>query len=57
LKIWECWILMKFGQQAPGYTLLQGKIKFHQNRIKNLNSTQKGNSYWFHDCLNPKLYF
>jgi hypothetical protein len=33
------WILMKFGQQAPGYTLLQGKINFHQKRIGNLNST------------------
>jgi hypothetical protein len=48
---------MKFGQQAPGYTLLQGKINFHQTRIRNLNSTQKGNSNLIHDSLNPKLYF
>jgi hypothetical protein len=26
----ELWILMKFGQQAPCYTLLLGKINFHQ---------------------------
>jgi hypothetical protein len=40
----ELWILIKFGQQAPGYTLLQEKINFHQRRIRKLNSTQKGNS-------------
>jgi hypothetical protein len=51
------WILMKFGQQAPGYTLLQGKINFHKKRIKNLNFTQKGKFGWFRDSLNPKLYF
>jgi hypothetical protein len=38
-KILELRILMKFGQQAPGYTLLQGKINFYQRRIRNLNST------------------
>jgi hypothetical protein len=31
-KILELWILVKFGQQAPGYTSLQGKM----------NSQQKG---------------
>jgi hypothetical protein len=39
----ELWILMKFVQQAPGYTLLLGKINFYQKRIINLNFTQKGN--------------
>jgi hypothetical protein len=53
----ELWILMKFGQQAPGYTLLPRKIHSHQKRIRNLNSTQKGNSDWFHDKLNPELHF
>jgi hypothetical protein len=48
---------MKFGQQAPGYTLLQEKINFHQKRIRNLNSTQKGKLDWFRDSLNPELYF
>jgi hypothetical protein len=32
----------KFGQQAPGYTLLKGKINFHQKRIRKLNSTEIG---------------
>jgi hypothetical protein len=36
------WILTKFGQQAPGYTLLKGKINFPQKRIRKLNSTQNG---------------
>jgi hypothetical protein len=40
-KILGLWILMKFGQQAHGYTLLQGKISFHQKRIRKLNTTQK----------------
>jgi hypothetical protein len=34
---------MKFGQQSPGYTLLPGKINFHQRKIRILNSTRKGN--------------
>jgi hypothetical protein len=34
-KILELWILTNFGQQAPGYTLLQGKINFHQKRTRN----------------------
>jgi hypothetical protein len=34
---------MKFGQQAPGYTLLQGKINVDERRIRDLNSTGKGN--------------
>jgi hypothetical protein len=29
LKKLGLWILMKFSQQAPGYTLLLGKINFH----------------------------
>jgi hypothetical protein len=33
---------MKFGQQAPGYTLLPRKINFHQRKIRILNSTRKG---------------
>jgi hypothetical protein len=33
------------------------KIHFYQKRLKILNSTRKGNSDWFHDSLNPKLYF
>jgi hypothetical protein len=37
-KFLELWILMKFGQQAPCYTLLQGKINFQQKRIRNWNS-------------------
>jgi hypothetical protein len=41
-KFLEVWISMKFGQQAPCYTLLQGKINFQQKRIRNLNSKQKG---------------
>jgi hypothetical protein len=41
-KYLELWILMKFGQQAAGYTLLQGKIYFQQKRIRKLNSTQNG---------------
>jgi hypothetical protein len=54
-KILGLWILMRFGQQAPGYTLLQEKkINFHQKRIRNLNSPQKENSDWIHDSLNPK---
>jgi hypothetical protein len=32
-------------QQAPGYTLIPGKINFYQRRIRISNSTQKGNSY------------
>jgi hypothetical protein len=43
-KILELWILIKFGQQAPGYTFLQGKVNFYQWRIRKLNSTQKENS-------------
>jgi hypothetical protein len=56
-KFLELYISMKFGQQAPFYTLLPGKINFHQKRIKNLNSIQKGKLDWFDDSLNPKLYF
>jgi hypothetical protein len=56
-KFLELWILMKFGQQAPYYTLLQEKITFQQKRIRKLNSTQKGKLDWFRDSLNPKLYF
>jgi hypothetical protein len=56
-KILELSISMKFGQQAPCYTLLPGKINFYQKRIRNLNSTQNRNLGWFHDSLNPKLYF
>jgi hypothetical protein len=56
-KILELWILKKFGQQAPCYSLLLGKINFYQKRIRNLNSTQNGNFDWFHDSLNYKLYF
>jgi hypothetical protein len=56
-KILELWISTKFGQQAPAYTLLLGKIHFYQKRIRNLNSIQKGNSNWFHNSLNPKLYY
>jgi hypothetical protein len=56
-KILELSILMKFGQQAPGYTLFQGKINFHQRGVIILISTRKGNSDWFHDSLNLKLYF
>jgi hypothetical protein len=29
---------LKFGQQAPCYTLLQRKMNFQQKRTKNLNS-------------------
>jgi hypothetical protein len=34
----------EIGQQALGYTLLLGKIHFYQKGIRNMNSTQKGNS-------------
>jgi hypothetical protein len=37
--------------------LITRKIHFYQKRIWNLNSTQKDNLDWFHDSLNPKLYF
>jgi hypothetical protein len=50
-------MLMKFGQQAPCYTLLPEKINFYQKRIENLNSTQNWNLDLFRDSLNPKLYF
>jgi hypothetical protein len=56
-KILELWILIKFGQQAPDYTFLQGKVNFYQWRIRKLNSTQKENSDWFHDSSNSKLQF
>jgi hypothetical protein len=56
-KILELWISMKFGQQDTCYTLLPGKINFHQKMIIKLNSTQNGKFDWFHDSLNPKLYF
>jgi hypothetical protein len=48
---------MNFGQQAPGYTLLQGKNQFLSKGDQKLNSTQKGNLDWFHDSLNPELHF
>jgi hypothetical protein len=48
---------MKFGKQAPCYTLLPRKIHFYQKRIRNLNSTKKCYLDLFHDSLNPKLYF
>jgi hypothetical protein len=41
-KILELWISMKFGQQAPCYTLLSKKMNFHQKSIRKLNSTQNG---------------
>jgi hypothetical protein len=41
-KILELWILVKFGQQAPGYTSLQGKMNSQHKGIRNLNSNQKG---------------
>jgi hypothetical protein len=47
-KIWTASSLVHF---------IARKIHFYQKRIINLNSTQKGNSDWFHDSLNPKLYF
>jgi hypothetical protein len=31
------WYWVKFGKQAPGYTLLQEKINFPQKRIRDLN--------------------
>jgi hypothetical protein len=37
-KFLELWNLMKFGYQAPCYTLLQGKINFQQKGNRNLNS-------------------
>jgi hypothetical protein len=56
-KFLELWILIKFGQQAPCYTLLREKIIFQQKRIRKLNSTQKEKLDWFRDSLNPKHYF
>jgi hypothetical protein len=56
-KILKRWISMKFGQQAPCYTLLEGEMNSHQNGIRNLNSNQKGKLDWFRDSLNPKLYY
>jgi hypothetical protein len=43
----KLWILTNFDQQAPSYTLLQGKINFHQKRIRKLNFAQKKNSVDF----------
>jgi hypothetical protein len=54
-KFLELWISMKFGQQAPCYTLLQGKINSHQKRIRNLNSTKKGN--WIDFAIVQNLNF
>jgi hypothetical protein len=39
----ELWILMKFGQQAPCYTLLPVKNQYLSKEDQTLNSAQKGN--------------
>jgi hypothetical protein len=56
-KFLELWISMKFGQQAPYYTVLQRKVTFQQKRIRKLNSIQKGKLDLFRDSFNSKLYF
>jgi hypothetical protein len=53
----ELWISMKFDQQAPCYTLLQGKIISSERGSEIWIPTEKGKMDWFHDSLNSKLDF
>jgi hypothetical protein len=54
LKPWDS---VKFGQQAPGYTSLQGKNELPAKGNQKFEFQSKGKLDWFHDNLNPKLYF